>query len=667
MKNSALLVVSFYLSKFGSKADAKAYIYLGYKNASESFSSIAEVLGLPKNTVKNTCDTFDPLHGHRQGWHQRELQPRFKKIAEALKDVSEADLAEICKKILTDKTYRESEGYLSNLIINADDDFEDISQLYRELKDRASKLYLLDTDQALSFDFMEKIRDAAKDSHVITFSKYCSKLIINRTRNKLDVPNIAFYKAVEAQQLSLAITEINDAFVAIYDKLKAEEEIAFGDAEKFYVALILPENADTIKKTFTEEAEVYLSSIGKSSIVSLDRFNKFIYDKKWKTDGEAAGKNPGRGDVWVSSILKAFGTSAANQGFISELASILMKVKVDWSAYSLLFKGAIAPDSNGPKNLIVYGAPGTGKSFYIKSLLDDKNTITTVFHSETQNSDFVGSLKPVTVGVKVTYEFIPGPFINAFVAAIQNSDEQIYLVIEEINRANAAAVFGEVFQLLDRTKEGRSEYSIKPDVTLAKYLEEVLKSAFDGELFLPPNLIINATMNSSDQGVYPLDSAFKRRWSFKYIPIDFQSCPLGSINLDERTLSWEILAKSINEVLSAEYAHLEEDRFIGPWFLNSEEVQSSFSSAVESKLFTYLWNDVLRHQDKYKIFNEQAISTFGDLIRTYHKQLYGQSVYLFSNEVHARFDHYIELNNISSDDLEEDNAEEDFVDDESTS
>lgn len=665
MKNSALLIVSFYLSKFGSKNDPRAYINLGYKNASVSFSSIAEILNLPKNTVKNTCDTFDPLHGNRQGWHQRELQPRFKKIAEVLKDKSEDFLAEICKKILTDKTYRESERYLNDLNIDVNEDFEDINDLYLALKKSATQINTLNVDQTLPFELKEKVTEAAKDTHEITFGEYCSKLIIKSSLNKLDVPNIAFYKAIEAQRLCAAITEINNAFIAIYEKLKAEQKTNLGSAEDFYKALILIENTETLKKAFDDEAEVYLNSIGKSSTVSFERFNKFINDKKWKTAGEAKGKNPGRTDVWVSSVLRAYGTSAANQGFISELVLILFKANTDWSTFSVLNNSSEIVESSKPKNLIVYGAPGTGKSYYIKGLLENKNTIRTVFHSETQNSDFIGSLKPVTLGEKVTYDFIAGPFINAFVTAVKNPTEQIYLIIEEINRANAAAVFGEIFQLLDRKQDGKSEYPIKPDQIVNNYLEKILGPDYTNELFIPSNLNINATMNSSDQGVYSLDSAFKRRWSFKYIPINFDSCPLGFIEIDKRHLSWEILAKSINEVLAIEYPHLEEDRFIGPWFLNSYEAQSDFSNAIESKLFTYLWNDVLRHQEKNKIFNEYAVSTFGDLIKTYQKQVSGHDVILFSQEVHAKFDYYIQLNKSLQENLEEENAEEESSDDES--
>jgi hypothetical protein len=165
-------------------------------------------------------------------------------------------------------------------------------------------------------------------------------------------------------------------------------------------------------------------------------------------------------------------------------------------------------------------------------------------------------------------------------------------------------------------------------------------------------------MNSSDQGVYPLDSAFKRRWSFKYMPIDFQSSPKGSVMLDGRQLTWNTLAKSINEVLSSEYAHLEEDRFIGPWFLNKEEIHSQFSKAIESKLFTYLWNDVLRHQQKDKIFNDQNVVTFSDLIKAFNRQASGEHVVIFSDLMHSTFDKNIEASAPKAGDSDSDETDE---------
>lgn len=645
MKNSALLVISFYLSKYGSKSDPRAYSFLGYKNASESFNGVASVLGVPKNTVKNYCDTFDPLHGNRKGWHQKELQPRYKKIADALKDIDEQELAGVCKQILIDDLYRGSEAYLSDLNISKSDDFEDLSALFLELQTKAKQLDLMDIDQVLPFEFQEKIKDAGKSTHDISFDQFCSKLVIKASQNKLIIPNIAYFMAIEALPIFKAIKEFNDVFITIYERLRSAGKIATAKAESFYQEFIKPENITTLKKTFDDAAAEYLKEIGKDSQENIDRFNKFIYQKNWKSAGNGDGKSPGRSDIWNSPVLTAFGTSHSNQGFICEVVGILASSDEDFSKFSLLNGHYDSATVDSPKNLIVYGAPGTGKSYYLNNLLKDANTIRTVFHSETQNSDFVGSLKPVTKLVdgvtKVTYEFVAGPFTKAFIAAVRQPSKQIHLIIEEINRANAAAVFGEIFQLLDRDATGRSEYEIQADELLSKYLRDNLDPAFNGLIYIPSNLTINATMNSSDQGVYPLDSAFKRRWSFKYMPIDFQDCPKGAVDLDGRRITWDILAKSINEILSTEYAHLEEDRFIGPWFLNKDEVKSEFSKAIESKLFTYLWNDVLRHQQRDKIFNAQNIATFSDLIKVFNRQSAGEQIDVFSELVHQAFDRNI--------------------------
>ena len=453
---------------------------------------------------------------------------------------------------------------------------------------------------------------------------------------------MAFFMALEALPVYRAIKKFNDVFIAVYERLKSRGQINFPKAEKFYDEAIKLDNSTPFKKLFEDELSLYLKEIGKDAEENKKLFNKFISDKSWKSAGNGSGKSPGRPDIWNSPVLTAFGTSHVNQGFICEILGFLGSSDDDFSMYSLLDKNTSPSSVSGPRNLIVYGAPGTGKSYYINNLLKTATTIRTVFHGETQNSDFVGSLKPVTNAEgKVTYEFVTGPFVKAFVAAVNEPNKQIHLVIEEINRANAAAVFGEIFQLLDRDVSGRSEYEIEPDDLLSRYLHGALGSRFNGSIYIPSNLIINATMNSSDQGVYPLDSAFKRRWSFKYMPIDFQDCPRGAVDLDGRRITWDILAKSINEILSTEYAHLEEDRFIGPWFLNKDEVHSQFSKAIESKLFTYLWNDVLRHQERDKIFNGQDIASFSDLIKVFNRQSAGDPVQVFSELVHQAFDRNI--------------------------
>ncbi|WP_318485295.1 AAA family ATPase [Photobacterium leiognathi] len=319
---------------------------------------------------------------------------------------------------------------------------------------------------------------------------------------------------------------------------------------------------------------------------------------------------------------------------VSELISQLwnnMSIKEDDEAF--YFKSSLSFDSNGPlftgaTNKIFYGAPGTGKSHHIHNVeCVGASTIVTVFHPDTQYSDFVGSLKPQT-GVDskgnpvVTYQFRPGPFTNALVKAKSYPDKHICLVIEEINRAPAAAVFGELFQLLDRKENGQSTYKIDAaDPDMLMHINNKLCSVGMAELSqleIPANLSILATMNSSDQAVMPMDAAFKRRWNFQYTDIDFTNPDAPNHNFKiatsfgEYDISWVDLAQIINDVLID--CNVPEDRLIGPFFLTEKEMNDEVTAqeTLNGKLFVYLWDDVLRHIGAKKIFSSK-FKTFGRL------------------------------------------------------
>lgn len=271
------------------------------------------------------------------------------------------------------------------------------------------------------------------------------------------------------------------------------------------------------------------------------------------------------------------------------------------------------------ENIIYYGAPGTGKSHKIDKLTTDENSIRTVFHSETQYSDFVGCLKPYMEGSDISYQFRPGPFALALVKAANDATKQYFLVIEEINRAAAAAVFGDIFQLLDRRHDGRSQYSIDVvDADFKNYLETHATAVLtDGKLILPSNLSLLATMNSSDQAVMPMDSAFKRRWQFEYVSIESDTYPLGDFVInagaDQFTVSWQVLSSVINAQLSE--AQIPEDRLLGPWFVSAKELDNS-QATLAGKLSMYLWEDVLRHAHREVIFDIEKNPTLYQLIKT---------------------------------------------------
>lgn len=304
-------------------------------------------------------------------------------------------------------------------------------------------------------------------------------------------------------------------------------------------------------------------------------------------------------------------------------------------------------------NRIYYGAPGTGKSYAIDQEVIENNSIRIVFHADTQYTDFVGCLKPAMTPEGLTYEFSPGPFTNALLTAMRNPSKHYWLIIEEINRASAAAVFGEIFQLLDRESDGSSKYGITPsDPELINYLQCKLESNLvNGKIRIPSNLSILATMNSSDQAVMPMDTAFKRRWKFRYVPLNFDDCATGSFAVSHATavieISWKNFAQTINKILSD--LEIAEDRHLGPFFLNDHELldPESQTESLTGKLFMYLWDDVLRHGYRAEVFNSD-IKTYGQLI-----WLYGEGKQVFSDKFFDELYQITQKTSISTIDIAE--------------
>ena len=243
-------------------------------------------------------------------------------------------------------------------------------------------------------------------------------------------------------------------------------------------------------------------------------------------------------------------------------------------------------DIDRPYNRIVFGAPGTGKSYRLnrdKELFGDRYERVT-FHPNYSYSQFVGTYKPVPItyedenGKKIkeiTYKYVPGPFMRAYVEAV-NSDEPYLLLIEEINRANVTSVFGDVFQLLDR-EDGVSEYPIETSEDMRDYLDEhVTREDFNPDrITIPRNMYIWASMNSADQGVFPMDTAFKRRWEFEYIGINENNEKIKNIVVtvgegeNKHQIEWDDLRTAINNKLSNDYK-INEDKLLGPYFLSKD-------------------------------------------------------------------------------------------------
>ena len=292
-----------------------------------------------------------------------------------------------------------------------------------------------------------------------------------------------------------------------------------------------------------------------------------------------------------------------------------------------VMKNTYKKNGNLSLQQIFYGAPGTGKSHKVKynekvKSSDEKNLVfRTTFHPDSDYSTFVGAYKPTMKLVadkykavagkdeEITYEFIPQAFLQAYIAAWNNQKENVFLVIEEINRGNCAQIFGDLFQLLDRDDDGFSEYPIKADRDLAKYLNgkdekgnDVLVNKDgikDGKLKLPNNLYIWATMNTSDQSLFPIDSAFKRRWDWVYIPIGYKNNN-WTIVIGDKKYNWVDFQHKINESIYA--IDNSEDKQLGDYFVNADRTNFEISAdTFLNKILFYIWNDVCK-DDPDQIF-----------------------------------------------------------------
>ena len=294
-------------------------------------------------------------------------------------------------------------------------------------------------------------------------------------------------------------------------------------------------------------------------------------------------------------------------------------------------------------NRIIFGAPGTGKSYKLNKDIEEnqlKDSFERVtFHPNYTFSQFVGSYKPVSRikegsdEKEIRYEFVPGPFLRVLVDSLNDESNGTphVLIIEEINRANPAVVFGDVFQLLDRDETGKSVYSINISEEIKEYLESQQISI--QQLYIPSNMYIWATMNSADQGVYPMDSAFKRRWSFEYIDIDEnqeniaeKKIKLKSSKDDYKTYRWNELRIEINKVLKK--AKVNEDKLLGPFFLSKTELSKTgeeFDNIFKSKVLMYLYEDILKHKKidlfvkEIKVSDEEIlqVNTLSDIMKAY--------------------------------------------------
>lgn len=298
----------------------------------------------------------------------------------------------------------------------------------------------------------------------------------------------------------------------------------------------------------------------------------------------------------------------------------------------------------GATNELYYGVPGAGKSHAIKEKCDDENLMQrVVFHPDYTYSDFVGQIMPrlkkndQSGEEKLQYTFVEGPFTKALKEAEKDPGNMHYLVIEEINRGNAPAIFGEIFQLLDRDNEGKSEYSI------VNYdIAECVYGNSEHRIEIPSNLTLLATMNTSDQNVFTLDTAFQRRWNMKLIPNDVEKAKHANTIIEGTNVTWGDFALTINDEIihvNQEMAS-SEDKRLGAYFVGVDDLTEE---KFPEKAIKYLWDDAFKMNHE-QIFGEK-MDSLEKVIRIYHETKEADKLAaIFQAGVYARMLHHDKKN-----------------------
>jgi hypothetical protein len=589
----ALRLVCLYLAQTGP-----THSDLGYISAAAAFIEIGDIFKVPPATVKNERDAFDRFtDSDRVGWNKVALPRRLKIVHDTYGNIPKDELRRMAARILELEWIEPMTTSLPNLAVIISDCRQKIAQI--------------DESQSVSLDpaNVDRLLNSYRElnpSHSISFvgghTFYIQTGDQARCISIQELPKLA----IVAEHLR-ALQLYREALDAISLQMGFESRTS-GKGSDFF--RFLP-NKTWKNDAGQTDADAFVSATlavlpDPADQAAMDRF---VSDPEWS--GIEDGRKLNRSSDWQeSAILRTGGmVAAASAGRINLIRAI---EHAGFGANLVKISGQSGACSGG-ENVIYYGAPGTGKSHAVEELVGNKRSFRTVFHSDMQNSDFIGTLKPAVEGGNVTYRFQPGTFSKALRHAWNTPDEEVYLIIEEINRAMAAAVFGELFQLLDRDETGTSRYKVEfPSPEYFQWFNELGGIQCDA-LTLPPNLWILATMNSADQGVYPIDTAFRRRWKQIYVPIDYEIAPRLPLDIigqssqpSERT--WNEFVQVLNEFL-IDNLGIAEDRLVGPRFLNLSDLSDK---KLPGKLLIYLWDDLLRHHERDVLF-VGGIRTYGEL------------------------------------------------------
>ena len=446
---------------------------------------------------------------------------------------------------------------------------QNLNELVTPIKNKLEKFNSLDCE--LSNAFKDAVREIG--SNAMTYGKYNS-CATNTTGQRVFISNAWFYIAAILAPLYIPFHEYRTTLRNIVDDKSLKDK-----------------DFNKISSLINSSEE--LNEEDKTSLI------RFATDQQWWNGGmSSTGKTLDRNDCLTSSVLAIANVVNASQGFIVDIWKYFGEHP---ETVALL----TAPATSSPSLQKTYfGNPGSGKSYKVETETKGKKVFRTTFHPDSDYSTFVGTYKPESDGDTIRYAFVPQTFTNAYIEAYKDIDTPVYLIIEEINRGNCAQIFGDLFQLLDRGSDGYSEYSINADKDLRDYIRRELtkhkgidqntdpEGIEDGKLRLPPNLHILATMNTSDQSLFPMDSAFKRRWDWEYVPIQYEGATSDSftITLSGKQFRWIDFLKAVNDRIRRTTES--EDKQLGNYFIKSDIDEKEF----KSKVMFYLWSEVCKDE-----------------------------------------------------------------------
>lgn len=550
--------------------------------------------------------------------------------------------------------------------------YKDISVLIQELNQKAKRI----TTQEITIrdEFKNAVQDSINESS--DSIQFCTSFayVTTGTGKHVFASNSWFYLAY----LSIPLYK---ELVRYKEHIESSINLTRSQWTNFY------SNA----KNGNLDSTIFQAISSPLSSDEVEYFKKFLTDFSWWH----GGKTIDRGDYTTSPILFALDVLAVSSDYIISITKIIANAEKLMSNRELNYFVLLERDSETSKvsededisdyvdqtvstaavekksrQLVYFGAPGTGKSYQLNkdSEIFGKNIERVTFHPNMTYGNFVGVYKPFPINRPVrnsqgnvviendqmifeeviTYKYVQGPLMKQIIKALMYPEVPVLLIIEELNRANVAAVFGDLFQLLDRDSEGKSQYPISINEDIRKYFEEIyimnegvssvsrMKKRLSKGLIFPSNLFIWTTMNSADQGVMPMDAAFKRRWDFQYFGIDeliqnkdnaLMFRQFQPIKVNERMglvtekweVSWNDLRMKINDILSVN-SNIPEDKLLGPFFISKNILDSDKVTEVfKSKVLMYLFDDVVK-QNPSALFKNIDKMRYSNIVNAFEKE-----------------------------------------------